>query len=107
MPTIISTTVESLVIEVQLSNVGTEPIHEVNLAITSPEQLTSYWNVTGRFVHGEIVQFEVTNLKPSTVYTVVAYGVNAGGQGASSDAATANTRKKQSVKIVTCMINRG
>lgn len=92
-PTIHSRTGDSLLVRVQLSDIGTEPIHTVFLEVTNPEQLTIFWTINGTFVRSETVEFEVTNLSPATVYTIVAYGMNAGGLGLNSHVVTAESRK--------------
>ena len=78
---LISKSSESLNIQIQLSNIGTAPILEVYSNITDSSHLVNSLDWAGYFTQGELINVQVTNLQPNTLYIIMAYAVNSEGRG--------------------------
>lgn len=84
----------SVMVQVQLAGFATEPISSVTVEVfNSRMELVSVSNQTGPFARGGLIDVTVNGLSASTHYSVVAYGVNAGGPGQRSEQVSFNTRE--------------
>ncbi|XP_064399642.1 neural cell adhesion molecule L1.1-like isoform X2 [Halichondria panicea] len=91
-PTVqMSVTETSIILQVTLSGIATEPIEYIVAEVHNSTQLVAMTNLTGAFSRGEVVEVTVGGLSPGTQYTAVAYGVNAGGAGDQSSPFTFST----------------
>ena len=92
--TIIASGIDFLSIQARLPTTGTPPFDSIHFVISSPEGVTSIYNVTeGNLTHGEVVTAQVGGLMPDTVYSVFTFVMNAAGRGLSSETATSSTCK--------------
>ncbi len=87
----ISVSETSIILQVTLSGIATEPIESIVVEIRDNTQVAAMTNRTGAFSRGEVVEVTVGGLSPGTQYTAVAYGVNAGGTGEQSRPLTFST----------------
>ena len=87
----ISTSTESLMIQVTISDSGTPPILTLVIQFSAPEVFAR--NFTGPFTLGETYDLEVTGLRDNTQYSFTLTAVNYQGRGTSSPRYNSTTGK--------------
>ena len=83
-PTIllVSTSSDSLTLQVQISDIGTAPVTFVQMNVTSSSQAVHFMEWSGNYVHGELLEAVVIDdLEPDTLYACRARAMNSRGVG--------------------------
>ena len=74
-------TTNSLILEAQLSNIGTSPLLSVEFALTGHNGTPIYYNISENVSVGGVVVAEIIGLSPATTYSVIVCATNDGGKG--------------------------